>query len=73
MSAWKKYEVTVTKRWTVKGWMEPEKKMKLVLPNPEYRMAHSEKQAAAMVKREYDKRYGVGNVYFTCEAEEVEG
>lgn len=70
MSAWKKYEVTVTRRWYDR---EAGHARSAQLPDPVYVMAHTEKQAAENVRRRYKERCGgPALVTYTCEANEVE-
>ena len=70
MSAWKKYIVKVTKRWYDR---EAGHARSFPLTDPVYVMAHTEKQAEANVRRRYaDRCGGPANVWYSCEAEEVE-
>lgn len=71
MSAWKKYAVTVTRRWYDR---EAGRARHEELRDPVYVMAHTEKQASENVRRRYKERCGgPALVTYTCSAEEVEG
>lgn len=70
MSAWKKFEVVVTRRWYDR---EAGRARSAQLPEPEYVMAHTAKQAAENVRRRYKERCGgPALVTYTCEANEIE-
>lgn len=70
MSEWKKFEVTVTRRWYDR---EAGRARSAQLPEPVYVMAHTAKQASENVRRRYkDRCGGPALVTYTCEAEEVQ-